>query len=179
MSEITAYSNADLAYRIVLLKTLADLVNQEFREAKQLASEQLMKGESIPARTDDDRKLGGISKSDPKPVAEIVDRDELDAWLRDQYPDKLEVSLELGDLGEIAAILKDLGRDDLYTVVHEIPDHLRTDALAAAKNGKPIPGIAVRRPDGVVSARAEVAAQHMVRQLLSSTRVPLLRGIEA
>ncbi|MFI7191426.1 hypothetical protein ACIBQ0_16965 [Nocardia nova] len=179
-NEIQAFTDSDLAYRIVLLKTLADLVNQEFRDAKALAAEQFAKGASIPARTDnDDVKLGRVTKSDPKPVAEIVDRDELDAYIRDQHPDKLERRVVLGDIAEVLPILIDAGRMDLFTEVEDIPDWLVGQMKAAALNGRPIPGIALRRPDGVVSARTERAAETAVRQLLSGARVPLLRGLEA
>lgn len=178
-NEIQAWTDSDLAYRIVLLKTLADLVNQEFRDAKSLAAEQFAKGASIPARTDNDVKLGRVTKSDPKPVAEIVDRDELDAYIRDQHPDKLERSVVLGDVAEILPVLIDAGRADLFTEVEDIPDWLVGQMKAAAVTGRPIPGIALRRPEGVVSARTERAAEQTVRQLLSGARVPLLRGLEA
>lgn len=177
-TEIQAYTDADLAYKIVLLKTLVDLVMDEFTRTKAIAAEQLPKGASIPARTSDDVKLGKVSKTDPKPVAEIVDRDELDEWIRTQYPDKLDTRAELGDMGEILALLNDLGRKDLFTTVTEIPAHLYTQAKAMAANGRPIPGVALRRPPGVVSARKEIAAEYVVRQLLAGSPVPLL-GIEA
>lgn len=177
-AEIQAYTDADLAYKIVLLKTLADLVLEEFARIKEVAAEQLPKGASIPARTGDDVKLGRVTKSDPKPVAQIVDRDELDDWIRTQYPDKLDTRAELGDLGEVLAVLKDAGRNDLFSIVTEIPAHLYKQAEAMAANGRPIPGIAIRRPPGTVSARKEVAAEYVVRQLLSGSPVPLL-GIEA
>lgn len=177
-AEIQAYTDSDLAYKIVLLKTLTDLVLDEFARAKAIAAEQMPKGASIPARTGEDVKLGKVTKSDPKPVAEIVDRDELDEWIRTQYPDKLDTRIELGDMGEILAVLNDLGRDDLFTTVTEIPAHLRKQAQTMAINGRLIPGIALRRPPGVVSARREIAAEYVVRQLLAGSPVPLL-GIEA
>lgn len=177
-AEIQAYTDADLAYKIVLLKTLADLVLEEFAHAKAIADEQLAKGAGIPARTADDVKLGRVTKSDPKPVPKIVDRDELDEWIRTQYPDKLVKRAELGDLGEILALLKDSGREDLFTVVSDIPDYLYKQAEALAKNGRPVPGIELRTPKPVVSARSEIAAEYVVRQLLAGAPVPLL-GIEA
>jgi hypothetical protein len=179
--EIEAFTDSDLAMKIVLLKTLADLVLDEFKAAKAIAADQYPKGLSISARTDSsdgDVKLGKVSKSDPKPVAEIVDRDELDDYIRAEYPDKLEHNIRLGDLGEILAILKDLGREDLFTEIKAIPEYLHTQMLTAAVGGRPIPGVALRRPAGVVSATKERAAVEMVRRLLSGAPVQLL-GIEA
>lgn len=177
-AEIQAYTDSDLAYKIVLLKTLSDLVLDEFARAKSIADEQMLKGASIPARTADDVKLGRVTKTDPKPVPRIVDRDELDEWIRTQYPDKLEKRAELGDPGQIVALLRDAGREDLFTEVSDIPDYLYKQAEALAKNGRPVPGIELRYPKPVVSARSEIAAEYVVRQLLSGSPVPLL-GIEA
>lgn len=180
MSEIIeAYTDADLAYRIVLLKTLQDLVIAEFKAAKQIADEQFPKGVGIPARTDGDVKLGKVSKSDPKPVADVVDRKALDEHIRAEYADKLESRVELGDIAQIIPVLLDAGRTDLFTEVEVIPDYLYGLAKAAAIKGKPVPGVEVRTPPGTVSARAEVAAQQEVRRLLSGARVPLLRELEA
>lgn len=178
-AEIQVHTDADLAYKIVLLKTLVDLVTREFREAKQQAAEQYPKGASIPARSDTDLKLGRVSKSDPKPTATVVDEVAFDAWIRAEYPDKLEPDVELGDMAQVLCVLVDAARRDLITEVHRVPDWLRTTALAAALTGTQVPGVVVARPDGVVSATRERAAENLVRQLLSGAPVQLLRGIEA
>jgi hypothetical protein len=177
-TEIQAYTDADLAFKIVLLKTLTDLAQEEFDRAKGIADGQMAKGTTIPARTGDDVKLGKVTKSDPKPVPKIVDQDALDDWIRTQYPDKLDTRVELGDMGEILAVLNDLGRTDLFTTVKEIPAYLYKQAQAQAVNGRPIPGVELRTPRGVVSANKEIAAEYLVRQLLAASPVPLL-GIEA
>ncbi|MEU9515879.1 hypothetical protein [Micromonospora sp. NPDC048169] len=176
---IEAYTDADLAYRIVLLKTLCDLVIDEFKAAKQIAGDQFPKGAAIPARTGDDVKLGKVSKSDPKPVAEVVDRAAVEDYIRTEYADKLESRVELGDIAQIIPILLDADRADLFTEVEVIPDYLYGLARAAAVKGMAVPGVEVKSPPGVVSARSEVAAQQEVRRLLSGARVPLLRELEA
>jgi hypothetical protein len=177
---IEAYTDTDLAYRIVLLKTLADLVNAEFKSAKQIAHEQFPKGASIPARTDnDDIKLGKVTRTEPKPVADVVDRDALDDYIRAEYADRLESRVDLGDIAQIIPILLDAGRRDLFTEVEVIPDYLYGLAKAAAVKGKQVPGLAVRRPEGHVMATSERAADQEVRRLLSGARVPLLRELEA
>jgi hypothetical protein len=177
-NEIQAWTDADLAYRIVLLKTLLDMVTREFRETKALAAEQYPKGASIPARTDEDVKLGRVTKSDPKPVAEVVDADALSAHIRAHFPDKLDSVIELADLGEVLPVLQAAGRDDLFTMTESVPEWLVKQLLSAAVAGQSIPGVRVRRPEGVVSARAEFAAETVVRQLLNAGPVPLIRGIE-
>lgn len=177
--EIQAYTDADLAYRIVILKTLLDLVTREFREARALAAEQFPKGASIPARTDTDVKLGRVSKSDPKPTTTVMDADAFDAWLRAEYPDKLQHSVEIPDLSEVLAILIQQDRRDLIKESFVVPDWLRANMRSAALAGREIPGVTVNGADGVVSATKEPAAERLVRQLLSGSPVQLLRGIEA
>lgn len=178
MTEIQAFTNADLAYKIVMLKTLADLVLDEFKKAKAVMGEQIARGESIPARTPDDRKLGRVTKSDPKPVAEVTDQAALEEWLRTEYPDKVEHRVSLGRVDEILPILIDADRKDLFTETEVIPDYLVGQAKALAARGRPIPGITVRPGKPNVSATSELAAEYAVRDLLSGARVPLL-GIEA
>lgn len=176
--EIQAWTYADLAKKIVLLKTLADLVNDELRHTKILAASKYPKGASIPARTDSDEKLGRVTKSDPKPVARVTDQEALDAYIRAEFPDKLEHDVRLGDMGEVLAALIDAGRKDLITETEVIPPYLDAQVLASALTGKPVPGVTVVRPDGVVSARVERAAIELVRNLLAGAPVQLL-GIEA
>ncbi|WP_043735493.1 hypothetical protein [Nocardia asiatica] len=178
MTEIEAFTSADLAYKIVMLKTLADLVMEEFKQAKAVMGEQIARGDSVAARTTDDRKLGRVTKSDPKDEAVISDRDALEEWIRTEYPDKLESRIELGRVDEILPILIDAGRRDLFTEVEVIPDYLIGQAKAAALRGRPVPGITLQPGKPVVSATKELAAEYAVRELLSGARVPLL-GIEA
>ncbi|WP_280448409.1 hypothetical protein [Nocardia brasiliensis] len=178
MTEIQALTNADLAYKIVLLKTLADLVLEEFAQAKQVMDQQIARGDSVAARTTDDRKLGRVTKSDPKNVAVIEDVAALEEWLRAEYPDKLTSEVELGRADEIVPILIEAGRRDLFTDLKVIPDYLYGQAKAAAMRGRPIPGIVMRPGKPTVSATKEIAAEYLVRELLAGARVPLL-GIEA
>lgn len=176
--ETPALSNADRAYKIVMLKTLIDLVMEEFKREKQVMGQLISRGDGVAARTPDDRKLGRVTKSDPKPVAVISDLDALEEWLRTQYPDKLEHRVSLGRVDEILPILIDAGRRDLFTDTEVVPDYLVGQAKTLAAQGRPIPGITVQPGNAVVSATKEIAAEYEVRSLLSGARVPLL-GIEA
>lgn len=172
-NEIQAWTDSDLAVRIVMLKALTDLLNREFKAAKAIAAQQYPKGTAIPARSADDMKLGRVSKSDPKPDATVSDYDALDAYIRERHADKLTRRLELGPAEEIVPILIDAGRRDLFREVEIVPrwliDQMEKEALS-----KPIPGITVFRPDGVVSARTEPAAVEAVKQLLAAAPVRLL-----
>lgn len=179
MTEIQPYTDGDLANRIVLLKTLLDLLTAEFRDAKELAAQRYLKGASIPARTDTDLKLGKVSKSDPKPTVTVVDEQVFDAWIRAEYPDKLHMDVEITDLAQVLAILVELDRHDLIKQSYVVPEWLRSNMLAAALTGREIPGLTVTRPAGVVSATSGPAAEQLVRRLLSGSPVQLLRGIEA
>jgi hypothetical protein len=174
---IQAWTDTDLAVRAVLLKTLADLVNAEFRTVKALAAEQFPKGASIPARTAKDQgdvKLGKLSKSDPKPTAQVTNIAEFEGWLRHKFSDKLEPRVILGEPSEICAVLQDHGHDDLYSIEEVIPDWLRNEWVTKAAGGEKVPGVTVSTPDGVVQARAEAAAKALVVELLSASPVPLL-----
>lgn len=173
MSEIQAWTDADLAYRAVMLKAAADLILDEFKAVKALAVEQFQKGDSKTARIGD-QKLGRVTKSDPKPVATVTDQAEFEAYLSVKYGDTITTTVQLGDVAEIAAVLADHGHEDLFTVVETIPDWVRQERLKAALAGEHVPGVTVSTPEGVVSARTEQAAKDRVVQMLSTGPVPLL-----
>jgi hypothetical protein len=176
-NEIQAYTDADLSYRIVMLKALTDLIKTEFIAAKRIAAEQYAKGAGIPARQKIDGldvKLGRVTKSDPSPVATVTNQDEFESYLEVKFADTAVHEVILGDTSEICAALADAGREDLFTVVHRIPDWQRQERLKAALAGEKVPGVTVSSPDGVVSARTEKAATDIVVELLSASPVPLL-----
>ncbi|WP_072689340.1 hypothetical protein [Rhodococcus marinonascens] len=176
-AEIQAHTDADLAYQAVMLKTILDLVTVRFKAVKAIADEQFPKGASIPARQNidgQDVKLGRVIKADPKPIAKIVDRDKFHEALRTLHPEDLNVTVQLGDTAEIAAVLADHGREDLFTVVEVVPEWMEAAKLREALAGRSYPGVEVVTPGGVVSARAEEAAKDLVRELLSGSTVPLL-----
>lgn len=171
-NEIQAWTDGDLAVRIVMLKAFTDLLNREFKAAKAIAAEQYPKGMGLPAWSGD-VQLGRVSKSNPKPDTTVTDYDALDAYIRQHHADKLEHRLVLGPAEEIVPILRDAGRDDLFEQVTAVPGWLLAEMeLKALKT--PIPGITVFRPDGVVSARTEPAAVEAVKQLLAAAPVQLL-----
>ena len=174
MSDIEAWTDADLAMRIVVLKAISEVVNAEFAVAKALAAKQYPKGASIPARTpNDDVKFGRVTKSDPKPTARITDQAALMEYIRAEYPDSLRRIYGLGDTKEIVSVLRAAGREDLFTEDEVPPDWLLSKLEKEAVR-KPIPGIVVHTPGGTVSARVEAAAQDAVRNILGASPVRLL-----
>lgn len=177
MTHDVVVSNADLAQRIVFLKTIADLVDAELKATKMLAADQFQKGDSSTARSREDVKLGRVVKTDPKPVSRIVDEDALDAYLRAEYADVLIPSLTLGDPAEIVPILRDAGREDLFSVSESVPGWLVHQAEAEALAGKPIPGIEVHTPPGWIQVKVEQAAKDAAKHLLAGAQAQL--GIEA
>lgn len=172
-AEIQAYTDADLAYKAVMLKAAAGLILDEFEAVKALAAEQFQKGDSKAAR-DGELKLGRLTMSDPKPKATVTDAALFEAYLEVKYADAAVHEAILGDPSEICAALADAGRDDLYTVVHSIPDWVRQERLKAALAGESVPGVTVAAPAGVMSAKPEQAAKDLVRELLNGSAVPLL-----
>lgn len=172
-NEIQAWTDADLAYRAVMLKAAAGLILDEFEAVKALAAEQFQKGDSKAARQGD-LKLGRLTMSDPKPKATVTDRAKFEAYLEVKFADTAVHDVMLGDASEVCAALADAGRDDLFTIAHRIPDWKREERLKAALAGESVPGVTVATPDGVMSAKPEQAAKNLVRELLNGSAVPLL-----
>lgn len=164
--EIEAWTDSDLTVRIVLLKALLDEVTAEFVAMKTLAGERWAKGSTLPARNGQDVKLGRVTKSDPKPVARVTDREAFEAYVYAEHPGELDTVVTLGEVGEILPILIDAGRTDLFTEDTVIPAALIARLEKAALT-QPIPGITVRFPEGVVSAAPAEAAKHTVKRMLA------------
>ena len=181
MTESTAiqrWSDTDLAYRAVMLKSLIGLAMDEFDAIKRIAGTQFEKGVPVGA-FDGLTQLGTLGKDVRKPVPSIVNRAEFESWLRHKFDDQLETRLILGDPSEIGALLQDLGRDDLYTVEEFIPDELAKKALALAAGGGSVPGVELHTPESVVSAKPNAAAKAKVREVLAASPIPLLAIGEA
>ncbi|MFJ4653802.1 hypothetical protein ACIP5Y_21255 [Nocardia sp. NPDC088792] len=177
MSNDVDIPRGDLARRIVFLKTISDLVGEELNKAKRLAVIRFQKGSSEPARDANDVKLGNVSKSDPKPVAAVVDDERLAEHILQTRPDECITEVRLGDTAQIAAVLTDAGRTDLFTAVKTIPGWLYQEMEAKALAGTSVPGIEVRTPAGYITVRLEQAAKDAVRELLAAS--PIALGIEA
>lgn len=175
MSEIEVWTDGDLSLRIVLLKALLDEVQVELTAVKTVAAGRWAKGSTLPARSPDDVKLGRVTKSDPKPVARITDRDAFERYVYAEHADEVDTVIVLGDVGEILPILIAAGREDLFTAVQKIPDSLvaRLEKRALSVD---VPGITVRKPEGVVSAAPAGAAREMVRRLLADRLLALEEG---
>lgn len=171
MNEIRTWTGPELARRLVFLKTVADLVDKELRTLKSAAMEQFAKGMSIPARTDEDVKLGQVIRTDPKPVAAIVDEDALTDYILTQHADETEAVLSLGDPAEIVPILRDAGRDDLFAEERVIPDHVIQRMETLALSGNRVPGIEVRTPHGWMQVKVEHAAKDAARKLLADANL--------
>lgn len=167
----------DLARRIVFLKTVAEIVEGELTKAKRLAALQFSKGMSVAARSEDDVKLGKVAMTDPKPVAAIVDEEQLAKHIFQTRPDECVTSVTLGDPAQIVPILIDAGRTDLFDGIETIPDWLFQEMEAQALAGTAVPGIEVRVPAGYITVRVEQAAKDAARELLAAA--PIQLGIEA
>lgn len=171
MSDIQTWTGSELARRLVFLKTIADLVDTELKTLKSEAMARFDKGMSIPARSDEDVKLGQVLRTDPKPVAVITDEEALEEYVLVNYPDEVESQLTLGDPAEVVPILMDAGRLDLFSEDRYVPDFLMRQMEAEALSGKKIPGIEVRTPGGWMQVKVEHAAKVAARELLSSVHL--------
>jgi hypothetical protein len=158
-----------------LIKTLVD-------RKKELAAESFIRmenGTKLTARQPGDsrRKLGTVSKSDPEPIATVVDREKFEEYIRSARPADLKVEWQLGPIEEVAAVLMEHAPHLVSAVEGVIPQWLldvtKTEALS-----RDIPGCEVTYPAGVVSVRPLADAKRYVDELLAASSVPLL-AIEA
>ncbi|RVW03028.1 hypothetical protein [Rhodococcus xishaensis] len=174
MSEIQVFADADLAYQAVMLKALADTVLDAQKRVRHELAQRMAKGDRLTAR-DGDAKLGSVNLTDPKPKATVTDEAAFADYLTAKYGDEATVTVELGDVGEICAVLADSGHEDLFTVRQVFPAWVREQAIKDALLPRhTVPGVTVTVPAGVVSARTEQAAVERVRAVLSGGDVRVL-----
>lgn len=174
MSELEKLPDADLAYRAVMLRTLASAVMDEQKRVTAELGKRVPQGDRRTAR-DGKTKLGSVSITDPKPVARVTDEAAFQDYLSVKYGDEVSTTVELGDPAEICAVLADHGHDDLYRVVETFPEYVRANALRDALV-RDVPGVTVTTPDGVVQVRPAEPAKQLVRDMLAGTALIALEG---
>lgn len=177
MSNDIELSNTQLAQRLVFLRTVADVVETELKAVKAQATLQWRKGDTSTVRSADDAKLGQVTRTDPKPVAAVVDEELLAKYIFQTRPDDCVTSVTFGDPAQIVPILIDAGRTDLFAGVETIPDWLFQEMETRALAGESVPGIEVRTPPGWIQVRTGSQIKDAVRALLNAA--PTQLGIEA
>lgn len=155
----------------VVLKALGDIHKAD----RKVLSEQLAEGERVVALDGDGNKLGTVSKTEPKPVAEVEDMAVVFATLN---PD------------DFTRVIPPRNRDAAMKVISEhAPElfdyepkeyalaELRDKALAAHKAGEELPaGWAITKKPGVITIRANDAGKAAGQRALEGAN--LMKEIE-
>ncbi|PWK81669.1 hypothetical protein C8D88_11680 [Lentzea atacamensis] len=177
-------SNESLAVKVAALKVVSDFTKERYDEARAEAGEHMTAGSRWMARSPiDDTKIGPVVKSDPKPVAKVVDPAALTEWMEQHYPENIKAGYE------IAAV-----ESEIVQVLFEHAPHLlkhrkviKPEVIAEIKResavmGCPIgpggevdlPGIEIETPEPVVSCRPDPThALAVVQQLFREGRLEL------
>ncbi|MFC9768978.1 hypothetical protein [Rhodococcus jostii] len=173
-TEIQAYTDAELAYRAVVIKAIIDAFTAEFKAIKELAAEQYENGDRKTV-VRDRVKLGMLYRTDMDSVAVITDREAFEAYMTTSQADLLERRICLGAPEEVAAALQDAGHEpgDLWWIEEFIPTSVMDEKLADAKTGKRVPGMTVSTPAGYMTAKPSRAVRELVGEYLSASPVTL------
>lgn len=177
-------SNEELAVKVASLKVVSDFTKARYDEARGEASEVMQAGDRLMARSPiDGTKMGPVTKSDPKPVAKIVDEAALTEWMGEFYPDNLETGYEIAATeNEIVQVLFEFAGHLLKPRKRIKPEVLAQVKRESAAMGCPIgpggevdlPGIAIDTPEPVVSCKPDPAtALLVVQQLFREGRLEL------
>lgn len=148
-----------------------------------LAADYLSEGDRITIRhPETGAKLGTVSVSEPKPVAEVVDEAALTAYAAETLDGQPVGTIEGVDLARLDDVLDVLSTHapDLITRTPVLATWARKQLLdGAAATGDPIPGVEVRTKAGHATVRHEPTALDAYRALMASGRVDPLRELPA
>lgn len=190
-------SNADLDLMVATLKVVSEVFSQRYDEARGEIAASMNRGDRRVARSplDGSPKIGTVTFSDPKPVAQINDMPAFLAWVQEHYPERITRDFEIiGSHQEIAAVLFESAPHLLRPVVTVDPELVKQVRTESAKLGVPIgpageadiDGVVVDTPAAVVSCRPDENALAAVvdlfrtnRMSLESLTFPQLPGAEA
>ncbi|MGH7743331.1 MAG: hypothetical protein ACREQ5_00715 [Candidatus Dormibacteria bacterium] len=150
--------------RLNYLKFVGEAVREADKAARSEAVKHLKKGDTLAVRSPiDDTKMSRVSMSDPKHVAHVADPAALDAWIRENYPDKIqETTTIVGSDTEVTQVLREHA-PHLLAHATVVPGWVVNELLTISQGaGTPVgfggecdtqapPGIKVTVPDGTLS----------------------------
>jgi hypothetical protein len=177
-------SNEELALRVAALKVVTEFTLQRYNDARAELGGKMQRGDRLMARSplDGETKIGAVTKSDPKAVAQISDKAAFEAWVAETYPDRMERDYEIiGSHQEVAAILFESAPHLLRPIVKVDPELVKQIRSDSAKLGCPIgpsgeadvPGVVVSTPEGVVACRPDDNALVAVIDLFRAEKLTL------
>lgn len=177
-------SNEELAVKVAALKVVSDFTKARYDEARGEVSAVMAAGDRLMARSPiDGTKIGPVVKTDPKPVAKVVDEAALTEWMGEHYPENVKAGYEIAATdGEIEQVLFEHAPHLLKHRRRIKPEVVAEIKRESAAMGCPIgpggevdlPGIAIDTPDPVVSCKPDpVTALAVVQQLFREGRLEL------
>lgn len=163
--------------KVAMFKALMEHAKSRYNLARAEVAARMAKGDRLMAISSDGRKLGAVSKSDPKPQAEITDATALNAWITEHYPERLIQDVEIiGSVEEIKTVLLRYAPALTKQVSKPDPDLVRDIMIKSEKVGVPIgpggeaevPGVKVETAEGTVSCRPTDDALPVVVDMLQT-----------
>lgn len=184
MNPLTPADRAVL--RVSVLTWMAKRIKAENDTARLEAAELLKKGDTLSARSPlHDTRIARVSLSDPKPTATVTNRIALEAWITGHYPEKLVERTEIiGRMSDVLAVLRKFA-PELIEDVKSVPDWAVNELLKKAEGLKQSvgyggecgadapPGITVKVPDGVLTARLDDTATDAIRAMWDARLVDM------
>jgi hypothetical protein len=151
------------------LKALESEAGKRLKVSKAVIGQRYDDGDRKTFRSPigDQPKLGMVYRTDPEPVWTVTDLDALDAHLA-QDPDNLETTFEINaDASELLPLLLEHA-PHLVDEVERVTQAARGAAMAAAKAGKAIPGIAKVKSGGVLTVTPDKNAAEAITGLVQA-----------
>lgn len=157
---------SELVLKVAALKVIKDHADAAYDAARVEISKAMERGDRLQAHcsTGDRLKLGAVYKTNPKPVADIVDGAALLSWFQEEYPEHVDVEYEVtATPDELVEVLFAHAPHLLRERQRVNPDVLRKLRTDSATFGKPIgpgaeldvPGVSVTTAPGVVGCKPE------------------------
>lgn len=172
----------ELALRTAAFKVLADYAKGKYDELRAQMAARMARGDRQMGVTTDGVKIGAVSKSDPKPLALVVDATALREWVAAYYPERLIEDLDvIGSDEEIKEILLVHAPHLVRQVRKTDPDLVRTITNESSKRGfvigpggeAEVPGVEVQEREGVVSCLPTDDAVPAVVEMLNRGEIDL------
>ncbi|MFC0546899.1 hypothetical protein [Kutzneria chonburiensis] len=172
-----------LALAMVVLKFVADKINPAVRELRAKAGAALDARDRVTALGPGGEVLGTITKSAPKPVAEVTDVEAFTAWMDAHWPDRVEhgATIVPSMMDTAIAALRTYAphvlRHHQAVLPWALAEVLRTSEAAKQPVGPggelDVPGVTVTTATGTVSTRIDAEALPVLAELLASGKVRL------
>lgn len=173
--------------RLGVLSVLKARVTEAEQDAREQVVALMNKGDSstVTNPANPEQEIVSVTKSKPKPRAEVTSRSKVEQWVRDNYPGKVETRARVvGSPSEVLDVLREHA-PWLIEDTTEIPDYVVNElCLMTQKAGEPVgfggevgehapPGIAVSTPAGSLRVVPSPAGADVVEEMWAAGVVDL------